>query len=207
MTNVINADKVFYEFHCANEFYGWKDQAFKDNKNRAHKLISDSNLEDMWDMILNDDTAASVNYYEDISDKEIDYKLLGSIYFNVESGQIYGEIHYHDIDLSVRQRGHAVVHSVAQATVRVPLDLIVEYQKLGYVSSITLNRCDYISMESHKDCIQWGADVTFDDHGESFEYCQTKRRYESNEDLAQSQISMMRELVDQTTHSKTQSVT
>ncbi|HCH6157125.1 TPA: hypothetical protein NK235_002802 [Vibrio parahaemolyticus] len=209
MTNVINADKVFYEFQCADEFHDHKQYTYDQYKKLVHKLMSDYSLEDMWGIILNDDTTASVNYFEKVLDAEndVDYKLLGSIYFNVESGQIYGEVHYHDIDVSIRQRGHAVVHSVVQATVRVPLDQIVEYQKLGYVGSITLDRSDYMYMESHAGCVRYDTDVDFDDHGESFEYCQTKRRYESNETLAQGLISMMRELVDQPTHSQTQPVT
>ncbi|EJG1286765.1 hypothetical protein J7905_01490 [Vibrio parahaemolyticus] len=180
MKNAINADKVFYEFHCATDFndYNWKSSVYQCQKNREYKLISNYTFEEMWDMILNDDDAACVNIFEQVDDEDIGFETHGSVYFNAVDGHIYGEVYYSDldnIDCKYRADAHAVLQSVVQATVvATDGESFSDYFFLGYLPALGTpygtpsDRPYPIKMVSLAECVRWENDASFDDNGEAY---------------------------------------
>ncbi|EIZ1317385.1 hypothetical protein MOU92_004169 [Vibrio parahaemolyticus] len=178
MKNVINADKVFYEFHCATDFDGWKSSVYQCQKDREYKLISNYTFEEMWDMILNDDDAACVNIFEQVDDEDIGFETHGSVYFNAVDGHIYGEVYYSDldnIDCKYRADAHALLQSVVQATVvATDGESFSDYFFLGYLPPLGTPPClpsdrRYpIKMVSLAECVRWENDASFDDNGEAY---------------------------------------
>ncbi|HFD4265630.1 TPA: hypothetical protein ACF3Y6_002901 [Vibrio parahaemolyticus] len=172
MTNVIKAEKVVFEFLCADDSHEFKEIIAKEAEQYKYKVISRYSNKYMWDLIVNNDDVAAVNIYKNSGECP---EYLGSVFINAKDEEILGEVHSCELDFEIRKGCHAVLQSVFYTTLCFKVNddnsnqLLSEYRELGYFMPIFDIDSRIITMMSSGFYLRWGNDVSFDDYGEALE--------------------------------------